>query len=185
MRSAYRSTAPEVLEAWRAWQVRAGKFHDDCWNFAKLLGPDRSPVGSHSWGDRRLDGVSHDPSKPVPAGWRLVASRGEPYVVPLKNRKSGAALAASIEAIRLPVLRLPGMPERIWTGNAIDYPAGGLYGDAMFIGWDVEAEHVEEGKSRFDEERFEPERWSRINLSEFYAAQEAHEAQEREESPCR
>jgi hypothetical protein len=182
MLSAYRSTAPDVLEAWREWQRRAVKFHDECWNLARLLGPDRSPVGSHSWGDRRLDGVSHDPNAPVPVGWRLVTKRGEPYVVPLKNRKSGAALAAAIEAVRLPVLKLPGMPERIWEGNAISYPSGGLFADAMFIAWDVEPERVEDGKSRFGEERFDAERWSRIKLSEFFAAQEAHEAGERKEA---
>lgn len=174
-RTAYRSTHPTVLAAWRATQEQADEIVRQRKALLDELGFTGRPVLVHG---QRIIGVGHlDEHGPVPDGWRRDRDTAD-VIVPDRRRAAGKALAARLDALTMPDPRrdLPscGMPEAASSAprGRMYWPGMQLLGDAVYVTWGCDPERVEENG------QVDPAVWERVRLSEYYAAVEATEAAE-------
>jgi hypothetical protein len=176
----YRTTDPEIKAAWDAFCEAYKRWQAACLSFAAEQGEGREPIIMSGWGDRRLAGLSHKANQLVPDGWRIVPRSWPQYIVPLRKTKAGRELSDRMQALRLPAWTPPAMPDSIWTGNSVFHPGMETHGGVLYIVWgtDIESSKIESGAAGFSKEQFDPARWERVKLSEFYAAREAEEGRD-------
>lgn len=166
---AYRSTAPEALQAWEDYKahvadVRARRdVMRERYGRGLMVnrlgfGHGTRVVGFEQFDtDEAGDIIGDEGELRIPkAGWR----RG--CVVPNARRKAGKALEAELALLSEHGPELPGMPAFALVGLCVLAPAIFEHEGAMWVRWSDDVEGVSGG-------------WERIPLSAYFAAQEANE----------
>ena len=166
----YRSTHPDALRRWHATTEAMDAWSEKMQATLITLGVD----GREVWYDQvsgRIIGLGHTGGDDVPEGWRVDARTG--YLVPRRSTKAGKQIAAVLDGMRRPDPRaLPGMPAQVMAG--VHFLTCGLeyMGGALYVRW----------SRPIPEKLVDSAIWERIKLSEYYAALEAHQAQEAAEA---
>lgn len=178
----FRAIDPTIMEGFRRWRTDRIAWGETVTALVEELLPGHKAVTSWGRSGLSLVGVSwsrRDDGEP-PSNWRYVSGgRGVPFIIPVKNTKTGKALTARFEAIpQLDDPPLPGMLAEWWVpgtdhGFRIVYPSIEVYGDDLFLTWRVEI--VGEDHMRSSESKIDGTKWQRVKLSEYHAVKEAHE----------
>ena len=158
----YRTTNPGVLAVWDKWQDEMQAQHARIRAFKDSVDPeDRLQLRA-----RRNSVPVYFSGDVVPHGWRRTAKG---WIVPNKRLKAGKEAQATLDELRrsAPDLssRLMGMPDHAIVGNHFYEPGAFKHDGAIYVYWGGMPEGVDS------------EVWSELKLSEFYAAQEAHDSE--------
>ncbi|TMR11058.1 hypothetical protein ETD86_37070 [Nonomuraea turkmeniaca] len=169
-KTAYRTTHPDALAAWRsAADAREewGKQMDAFLAEHGLSG--RTVWVSHSG---RVFGIEHVHDTDVPEGWRIDSRTG--HLMPRLAKKAGKLIDARLDELKQPDPRdaMPGMPKDCFVSLALLTCGLALLGEALYATW----------SRPIPEEQVDLTIWERIKLSEYYAAWEAHEAEQERQS---
>lgn len=165
----YRTSDPEVLAEWDAWQDEMREQQGRVFAFKESVDPDRK-LTLHAY----RNGIpAFFRGDDVPEGWRRGANGN---IVPNKRVKAGKAAAAELERLqktapREPQYRLKGVPDFVMNGDRWYTPGIFKYDGAVYISWGAVPKEID------------TEIWAELKLSEFYAAKEAYEEQARKPSP--
>lgn len=172
----WRSTAPEVLQAWRQWQVDRSAWGERI--TAHSMSVSGEPAVTTRWpGTEAYKGPGIGDQAEAPAGWRIEPKRSEfpdglvRYLVANRRSNAGKVNAAAVEALgETKPMVLPGMPMHFFGDHRLFHP--GLYCDGAGDGlssvtacWSTE-EVTSEVDATF---------WSRVPLSQWHAEREAKE----------
>lgn len=165
---AYRSSAPEVVEAWEAYKA----YHEEV-RLRRVAMQDRYGRGlmvRGGWGHQSevvglapLDGDS--PGDVVGENGELrYPLRGYDMLTPNLRRKAGKDLAAEFQStLRLDRIELPGMPSWGFFGLRVVSPEIFGHNGKIYARWG-------------DEPSPTGEQWEQIPLSTYYAAHEAYDS---------
>lgn len=187
--SAYRSEHPDVLAEWD--RIVNSTWSKDVCAWSETVGFDGKQYVTGASG--RVTGFPAPESGEIPVGWREIDHRGVRFCAPDKRRKAGKDAAARLVEFgeRPTASDLPGMPDEIWvssgrsdfTHRVHHVAAAFVHNGAVWIRWDVDADRVEATGNgdgfliSFARRRYDPAMWEKAKLSEFFAAQEAHDAE--------
>lgn len=171
-RTVFRSSAPEVVDAWenaqrlyREWHAAVGVFGERFPDHVLLQR--RGPGG----GSVYFAGLRGDTSPGD--GWRHL--KDQDCWLPDKRYKAGKALAVEADKLRVDRLgRLPGMPDLIRDDGALCSPGIVQFEGVVYVMWGCPASAVKAGgwsSNILDESLWEP-----CPLSAYYLAIEAKEA---------
>lgn len=172
----YRSTHPDVLAALASYDqdfqaykaaIRAildGAGLEGCKIWATTGG----------WDPGRFLGIDVPEGEPPPAGWRT----GRQFAIPDKRYAAGKRMAAALKALKHPgdpMARIPGMPPDILTPGGFATPGMERMGGALYVIWGRDPE-IARGSFTAKTTDIDPALWTRLKLSEYYAAREAEDA---------
>lgn len=182
MKTAFKSSQPEVLAQWEAFRAEAEEVSLRRREFEVDLGVEshrllirRRPFG-HATDAVGISAESYESLDPKPEGWRILKRDG--YATPNPRSNAGKVWVERLRACTSPESDFPGMPQMHMaeTGGfqmAIHLPAIWLWEGTVYAGWDCT--FPEEPKTA-DEVPPVAEVWESIPLSEYYAAREAYDA---------
>jgi hypothetical protein len=152
---AYRSDHPDVLAAWAAYGAEHKRFGAEVDALTADLFPGDNAPGAmvqHGWAWRY--------GQPVPDGWKYEGKSG--VLSPKVSTKIGKAIRKRFPK-PVPACSLPGMPTTDMSHLPHIYAPGVEQHDgALYATWAVEPN-----------EPVDPAIWTRIKMSEYYAAREA------------
>lgn len=179
--SAYRSTHPDVLAAFRAAEKASNDYADAM--FAALaahgMAKHQAAVNSSSLSQGGFLGVVVADGEELPAGWRRKDVRGQVLAVPDKRTKAGKSAAAALNALERPgSCPLPGMPDhlRVADGGGIRFCTPGVRlledGTAVWVTWSTVIEAATDLRGNGVPDPDEA-LWENPRLSAYWAAIEA------------
>lgn len=176
MKTAYRTTDPEVIKALRDWQEGCELVRLKRVALSDSMGRNLYVNRGDGFGSTRVVGFERfendKDGELLAEGSLIVSSKRGPHrglIVPNLRRKSGKAYAQHLREYTTPGLNLPGMPTfhvycddegRTWVGG----PTVFLAKKTMYALWNTDMAPVKEN-------------WVKIPLSKYYAAKEAFDAQ--------
>jgi hypothetical protein len=158
----YRTTHPEVLTAWDAWQDEMRAHHARIRAFKERIDPD-DQLRLHV---RRNNVPAYFSGDVVPDGWRRNANGN---IVPNKRLKAGKLAEAELEELRRGAPRdvttqMKGMPAGpLFVGSGLYEPGAFKHDGAVYVHWGCVPEGVDASV------------WTELKMSELYAAKEAHD----------
>jgi hypothetical protein len=164
---------PNVMDKWRADNARYQEWSErvEAWAAPwreKGYAPVTYKSGDRCW----LAGLSGD--EPPGPGWRRNTRNDYPrYWVPRRGSKIEKALSDEMRQIVVSGLgAFEGMPRQILDGLRLITHGVHVYGDRLYVEWSCDRDAVERTRE------YNGAIWRHVPLSEYYAAKEAHEAQE-------
>lgn len=160
----YRSFHPDVVKHWQAGEAAVIAWRGDVKALLAELGMDHRTVWTHDL-TGEIDGLDYD-DRDVPDGWRVDARSGR--LVPRRSTKPGKAIAAKLDALRMPDPRvsLPGMPSTCLVGDGLLTCGLQLMKGALYATW----------SRPIPEQRVDLMTWQPLKLSEYYAVLELEDA---------
>lgn len=170
VQAVFKSGHPDVIEAQRAFEVRAQQFRDYVDTLKEKYG--RDPLVSRNSstavvvvGLQPLEGENRKSEFPPPLRWGV----REGFLVPDRRKKAGTALASEFARYNVGRPKYPGM-----SGIAIGGGLGGMamfspgsekVGDEIWVIWGCGPESV----------GADAEIWTQVPLSQYYAMKEAQQ----------
>lgn len=184
----FRSTHPDVLQAWDDWVAGRRSSADALKALASQIDPDGNErevlayAATGTWPATAvgLKALPQDREAP-PTGWRHIdPGRGldHCFILPYRRSKQGKEIYELIKAWQQPQLDIPGMPRESWVyrgaphgAMAVLSPGIAVIDRVVYAKWAGDAD-LSADRSMSDRRTVDPSMWEPCPLSEFYAATE-------------
>jgi hypothetical protein len=174
--AAYSSNHPDVLAAYDQAVADREAIAAARRAYEAGVGGRRLIVQERGLGHNVVKGVESLDGDPTSFdGFRRYASNW--YHSPDRT-KAGKLRKAELDALKMPELVLPGLPSMVMTDHRVLSPGLFCHERTLWASWSCAPEHLEDPQvTRHESDRMDLTLWTRRRLSEFYAAQEAHQDQ--------